>query len=551
MERIGRRDEGSSRLGWVLFIAVIGVLLMAVVLSGCEDSPIGPDPAEKVSKTLTAVDGSENSIADAVFYNADTDERLDNPVEREKDSRLDIRAEASNYQSTTKTVEFTNDDAVTFSLDQENPETITITYQIIGEDGGSISNAEFTSADTLAIPGPSGSITVPYSKMAITVCGSADYYKQLCREIVPSDNHSITLALRRETVSITITPDIVGYSDIIRRLDQIPNTATDNTVYKVAIGDSIWVDKLEAHDNVAEFIFNPHITENLATTYTYPAGPNPIEASMRAVYVPEEGHAHSDNHYLNVAEGTIDLSGDSDSDVVLELAHIPACSDGVDNNFSGKADAEEPGCLDTWASTSIEPGTNGFVYEPEDDYESLSGFTATEGVYANSDYAVSGKEGKRESNFISSSNPLWEVVEVAVSVEARFTKLVSKDQSGEEFALEFRTGSSENDKDVVNITSIVADEDKEGWIEVILPLSRDYFSKGTYYGIKIIHATKLREEDPTDGNDDVVIFQKQRDDYFVISAIYEPELLSQEIAKKQQRKKIGDVEITDEVVNLK
>jgi hypothetical protein len=531
----------------------ISAILAGGLVGGCSDNnPIDSDPPEEtemVTKQLVAVDGNGSSIASAVFYDVDADARLENPVEREKGTRLDIRGEADGYQSATQAVTFSSDGEVAFSLIQENPDEVTITYEIVDTDGAAVDGAELTTADTLVSTGPNGSVTVPYSETSITFCGSAAYYKQTCREVQPTEDQPITLTLPRETISITITPEIVGYDDLIPNSRSFPHAATKNTVYKVMIGDSTWVDNLAAHDNSAEFISNPNIREGLATTFTYPAGPEPIEVSMRTVYVPKEGHAHSDGHFLNVAEGMMELSGDSDNEITLELAHIPACRDGVDNTFSGRMDANEPGCLDTWTSTSTEPGTDGFVYEPEDDNEQLRVATLTTGFYATKDFFVSGKDAEREIFLFDAMTPTRPQFQVAIKIENRFTKLVSADQAGEEFAMQIRNGPTGN-LHTVNTTGIVLDEGNDGWTEVTIPLSREYFNNGNDYEFRVIHATKVRGEPTTDGDDDVIIFKKERDDYFIIRAIYEPEELPEEAAQKLRTGTVGDVEITDTVADF-
>ncbi|MCA1747326.1 MAG: hypothetical protein LC655_06490, partial [Bacteroidales bacterium] len=302
---------------------------------------------------------------------------------------------------------------------------------------------------------------------------------------------------------------------------------------------------IDMYEEDVDYVASPFMREGSETIIKYPTGSEAVNASLHIVYVPKEGHDYSDNHYLNVAEGTMQIPVDGDSDVTFPAEHIPACRDGVDNTFSGTMDENAPGCLDTWASTSTEPGTDGFVYEPEDDVELLRVYTGTSGIDPSKDYFVSGKEDERENDFGVFGGSLGNQVQIAAHVESQFTKLVSADQTGEEFALEFRTGPDKDNLNNINTTDIVPDEGNDGWTEVTVTLSRDYFSEGTYRGLKIIHATKVRGEPTTDGDDDVVIFEMERDDYFRIRAVYEPEELPEAGAQKQKQPIGGDVEITD------
>ncbi|MCA1806701.1 MAG: hypothetical protein LC687_02390 [Actinobacteria bacterium] len=516
-----------------------------------------------ITKTLNAVDGDDAALTGVTYYDDDTDQKLDNPVEREKGSELEVRAEKDGYNSKVQTVTFVTDGEVTFTLTKDNPDEVTKPYSIRDEAGELISEADLFSADTLASAGPEGTVTLPTSQEAVEVCGRAEWYEEICQTVETSNDQPITLTLPAETVEITVTPEIVGHTDILRRdnANSWPGVAIDHTIYVLQIGDSTWKDDLESHDDdLVDYLNNPYIAEGTTTTVTVPARSDPHEISLRAVYVPKEGNGFNDSHWLNVAEGSITAAGDSDSNITLNLEHIPACRDGVDNTFDGRMDENAPGCLDTEASTSIEPGTDGFVYEPDDDNEQLRAHTRTHFFYASQDYGVSGAEGERESDFITLYQQLPEAFQIAIDVETRFTKLVSAEQGGEEFAMEYYTGRSADNLNTVNTTDIVPDEGHDGWTEVAISLSREYYAKGTYHGVKFIHATEVRDEPFTDGEDDVVIFEKERDDGIAFIAFYEEEELSTEAALMPAKTDgdvkvtdtvVGDVEITDTPVKLK
>jgi hypothetical protein len=271
------------------------------------------------------------------------------------------------------------------------------------------------------------------------------------------------------------------------------------------------------HGNVAEFATNPYIRENLATTYTYPAGPNTIEASMRAVYVPKEGHDWSDNHYLNVAEGTIELSGDSDSDVVLELAHIPACRDEVDNTFTGRIDDEEAGCTDI----------NKDQYDPSDDVELVQGWSRTTYSIASDGVRfISGAEGEREhvriNSYVSAMAPsIQAAMEIAVKTEIK----ADKDQIGQAFALKYAVGKNDESLNSVNFTEIYNADGQDGWgMAEFTEITRDFFENGLEFEVTAVHATKVRGEPATDGNDRLVFAEgTEISRIFNTQWVYQPE----------------------------
>ncbi|MEX2514693.1 MAG: hypothetical protein WD335_01010 [Candidatus Paceibacterota bacterium] len=557
------KNEERLEVNWLRWPLAIFFLLLAIVIGniGCQETPVDPDPpkTETVIKTLTAVDSDNEAVTTGVaYYNNDTNQQLENPVEREKGSELDVRAEKDGYNPQVQTVTFDSDGEVVFTLTEDNPDNVTKT--IIPTDGENIlPDARLYDDDTNNQHDDDTNNQLGTGETELTrkkgtelaVRAEADGYQPKVQTVTFDTDGEVEIALSEdtsepETVSISITPDIVGYTDRLANTNSFPRAALDNTVYTLTIGDSTWTDSIDMHDNLADYVSSPFIREGSETVIKYPTGSEAVNASLHIVYVPKEGHEYSDNHYLNVAEGTMEIPLDGDSDVTFPAEHIPACSDGVDNTFSGTMDENAPGCQDTWTSTSTEPGTDGFVYEPEDDVELLHGLMETYGIYTEEkDYFVSGKDGEREIELLD-SRTIGSHYKIAVSMETNFTKLVEGNQTGEEFAIQIHNGP-EGNLHTVSTTEIIPDEGNDGWTEVTVPLSREYFNNGDSYEVHAVHATKVRGEPSTDGDDDVVIWQKERDDYFTIRAIYEPEELPEEGAQKQLNE--SDIEITDTEVD--
>jgi hypothetical protein len=198
-----------------------------------------------------------------------------------------------------------------------------------------------------------------------------------------------------------------------------------------------------------------------------------------------------------------------DHDLTVELEREekqPACSDGIDNDGDGVADENDSGCVDTFASTSRVPGTDGFVYEPEDDNEVLKRLTTSSTARALEEF-VSSKEGERILPIFGWNFP--KSIAFAVGpIDIRLKNMIETSQTGEAFALEIQCGpASEPRSEHTNkvITNIVPDDQSvDGWRESpVHGFTREILQNGTDCGFTAIHASKVRGEEPGDGNDDI------------------------------------------------
>ncbi|NBC27067.1 MAG: hypothetical protein GVY08_09415 [Bacteroidetes bacterium] len=472
-------------------------LLALFYITSCDTTE--PDPGnetEMITIALLAQSEDEGTLPSATFYDDDSDERLENPVERKKGTNLDIRAEADGYQPVVQTVPFTTDGEETFILTDE----VTIDYTIVDQANELIAGADLYIADSLASEGPEGSVTVPYSNQTMVLCGRAEWFKHGCEGVGLDSGGPVEIRLEPETVSISITPEIVEYTDQLIDKEVRSMTAIKNTEYRLIIGDNTWVDNLESRDgDFGDFELNPYIREGTTTTVEYPAGPEPVEVAIRAVYVPKEGHPYSDEHYLNVAEGSMKLAVDSDSEIELTLAHVPACRDGVDNDFDGVADADEE-----LACSNYKTGE----YDPEDDAEVMFGLSQTLGANSNNKTRlISGAEDERKYLLIQPHVPpvrasLQVAMDVAVAVE------VKQPDKAAGFALEYATGPDRDNLNHINQTEIVtiSNLDDWGWAE-FAEIDRTFFSEGRYWQVTAIHAKEIRGEPASDGSDKLIFLE--------------------------------------------
>jgi hypothetical protein len=357
-------------------------------------------------------------------------------------------------------------------------------------------------------------------------------YVSITASIRFNDDDDVTLELTRKRITIMITPEIVGYADYLsRRIGLAPSEYVEHTAYILQIGDSTWADiGSEVNTNnlpidVTAGYTEITLVEGTESTVSYPTGAEALEVRLWAQYFPKEGHEYSVNNsnFLNVAAGSAELSGDSDSDITLDLDHIPACSDGVDNDFYDGVDRNDPGCIDLSGN-----------YDPEDDVELTNVSTSTYGIFSeDTNYFVSGKQGEQVSYVIGSHHAGFpSSIQIAHSITVEFTAKVEEDQTGEEFALRWYIGPNRNSLNDVYTTDIIQDDGLDGWKTIqVHQLTKEWFKNGTNHKIDAIHATKIHGEPATNGDDDVIIYEAQRSDYFGIQWIYQPERVPKSAGK--------------------
>jgi hypothetical protein len=368
----------------------------------------------------------------------------------------------------------TTDDASVSAL-EKLPETVTVPVENVAADGDSLITGTVTWRDSVVAEDVmSADVEIPASRNEGKLCvQESDLFAEGCKTLTPTSDISQlqTITVQRKTVEVTVALDL-PYGE---------SGETDVTVYEPFRADS-----------------------------TKFAGENTVELAKRkdgltrevtADLVTEEPE-RSDHVDRLVAETTV--SAHENSDLTLSLDKLPACNDGISND---PADDE---LVDVW---SDENG-NDFIDEGEgdpgcvspDDNEGHLTWTRSVGSGGEGNdrnQFVSSEEGKRELFF--SDNPLTDFPESiadAVLINSRVEVKIEDDQDGEEFAMELACGP---DRDNENLTNIVEDNNTaDGWAFARLRgITANWFENGTACAKSYLHASKVRGEEPGDGDDDV------------------------------------------------
>ncbi|SMO46886.1 hypothetical protein [Gracilimonas mengyeensis] len=508
------------------YILVLLFLIMGFVMGSC--GLLGSDgPSNTI--TITALDAQTNEPLDslAIYINGKlVKENVSTyTLTKNKGTTVTIKIVRNGYIAETKEVKINADKPIRIPLVRQAPDKVTLSYAIIANDTGTLDNVELLVNDEVVARDSDGSIALPSSRETVTVCATAAYYEASCDTLASLiENRNVELKLERKRVRIAITPEVVGYTDYSESWDTGNGTPTrpgyvrKSTVYVLQIGDSTWTEigrEVKIADlpvDIPSTSRELELGEGVESTITYPAGPEELEVRLWVQYFPKEGHEYSDNAYLNVAEGSIKLSGDTDSNITLNLDHIPACSDGIDNDFYDGIDTADPGCID--------PETG--IHDPENDVELMRTRTHTHYILSEDTHLVSGKQEEQRVRLLPVRS-LDHVAKIAQSFTIEFTTFAEGSQTGEDFAIELHTGPSQDNLVKSFTSSIIPDDGLDGWrIVQIHDLTKESFANGTYYKIIAVHAANLAGI-TTDGNDDVVFYEANLEDYLAIKLDYQPE----------------------------
>jgi hypothetical protein len=463
----------ERRAAMALRVAGILLVLLAIwFLTSCKDKGTGPDPpeTEEFTKTITAsengteLDGVTFSI-DGDVIGADTDAV---EVTRETGTTETVTAAKDGFNDGSQTITFSDGSSESIELERADPETVAISYEIRSASSDTLVVADVINqetGETLAAGAASGTITLPFSDEATTLCAAPQYFGEGCVEVTPDGDKSIVIRITRESVDISFTVN-----------DKSGNSVEDPEIV---------------------------VEAGQGEMYTYANGERThafgARAGDRDVAVSAEGFITSE----------LTLAAADDHDLTVELERKekqPACNDGIDNDGDGVADANDSGCVDTFASTSRVPGTDGFVYEPEDDNEVLLKVQFSGSLTSDSRF-VSSKKGERE--FGLASTTFQNSIRYAVGpIDVFIKNLIETAQTGEAFALKIQCGpESEPASEHSNIitTDIVPDDQSvDGFRRSLMGgFTREILQDGTDCGFTALHATEVRDEPFGDGNDDV------------------------------------------------
>jgi hypothetical protein len=459
-----RNRKKDSILRWFSAIALAGLLIW--VLTSCGDSGTGtePPPPTKQEFTVTAnplLDGS--TYADATIYDNGSGEKLGEgqvAIDGDKGTSRTLRIEGPEVKTTTEAISFDRDKTVAIELERADPESVAISYEIRASGPDTLVAADVVNqatSETLAAAEASGTITLPFSDAATALCAAPQYFGEGCVEVTPDGDKSIVIRITRESVNVSASAE----------------DTDGNTVENADIA----VD--------GEIIGQGSISESF-----------PARAGTRTISASAE----------DFSEDAETVSAGAAAEVTLQLERVFACNDGIDNDGDGVADADDSGCVDTFASTSHEPGTDGFVYEPEDDNEVLLRvqYSAT---LLSIVKQVSSAKGNRQQGVFGDTFPAHITLAVG-QADIRLNNKIEQRQDGEAFALSIACGPENEPRDqhsnIITTDIVPDDQSVDGWrTSLVNGFTREILQNGTDCGFTAVHATEVRDEPFGDGNDDV------------------------------------------------
>jgi len=362
-------------------------------------------------------------------------------------------------------------DEVTVSITEPKPDSVAITYRPLDTDENVLEDAEVTDGEVTG----TGEFTdsVPYSTNSREVTAERDGYEDGSSTYTPKSNQTVEITLAEKTAEVTVKAKALETET--RLSSQLELSADGETtasgVAPLTTEVSVNVDELTV--SAAEHEQDKEVYAD--TSETFVLADSPVELGQRRV-------AHCVNGF------------DNDGD---ELVGVWTDEDG--NDIPTKGDSGDPGC--TSAS---------------DDNENHRVFTR-----------VNSGAGYNDTTFVSSDPDHWKSeasytdfpthIQVAVgNIFLSGDVKLSSAQNNESFAARFECGSS------VNTTEIVEDDPSfDGWHSpIVLGIEPSWFAESTTCDLITLHKAFVNDN-PGDGDDDVIFGYPERTGKTVFSWIYE------------------------------
>lgn len=369
--------------------------------------------------------------------------------------------------------ESTGTDEVAISITEPKPDSVAITYRPVDTDGNVLEDAEVTDGDVFG----TGEFTdsVAYSTDTREVMAERDGYEDGSSTYTPESSQTVEITLAEKTAKVTVKAKALETGT--RLSSQLELSADGETtasgVAPLTAEVSVSVDELTV--SAAEHEQDSEVYAD--TSETFGLEDSPVTVGQRRV-------AHCVNGLDNDGDGLVGVWTDEDG-----------------NDIPTEGDGGDPGCT-----------------SESDDNEHHRVYTITR-------YGV----GSRDTAFVSSNPDHWksgaayndypEHIQIAVgNIFLSSDVKISSAQSGEGFAAHFECGSS------VNTTKIVSDDPSvDGWHSpVVLGIESSWFSESTTCDVITLHKAFVNDN-PGDGNDDVIFGYPERTGESVISWVYEPD----------------------------
>jgi len=386
-------------------------------------------------------------------------------------------------------------DEVAVSITAPTPDSVAITYRPLDTDGNVLEDAHVSDG---AVTG-TGEFTdsVPYSTNTREVTAERDGYEDGSNTYTPERSQTVEITLAEKTAEVTVTAEALETE--IELASQLELSADGETVASgvapLTTEVSINVDELTV--SAAEHEQESEVYAD--TSETFVLADSPVTVGQRRV-----------PHCVN----GLDNDGD-------ELVGVWTDEDG--NDIPTRGDGGDPGCT-----------------SESDDNENHVVFIRSAGGESTRKTFVSSDEDDWAIKDYYGYSSFPEHIRVAVgNIFFLRSAKISSEQNGESFATRFKCGSE------VNISAVTEDDPSvDGWYEPVLEgITTDWFSQDTDCEIGYVHEAFVNDN-PGDGDDDVVLSEDGHVVSLVISWVYEPDHpdLNKSIAKPETAES-GDVTV--------
>lgn len=487
-------DGPPMRISAPFFVLLVFSL---VALPGCDsggpggedEPPDPPDPSpstDSVTVSAEAISESGSRIDTAAIAFDGTEVGTgyaEKTYEEDSSETVTVEADADGLVAADSSVGLGSDHNLELTLPEELPDEVTLSFSSVTADADSSAAGTWTwNGEEIASGEASGTHDVSGSDQPGELCfEEGEFFLPACRGLTPNQDRSVELEVQRKEVTVSVTPE--DSTGSIR-------SGAATKIYEPRRVDSVTIEG-----------------EGSATL--------PKRSGTRDIFsdlITEEPDTDKLDRYLS---DTSSVAADRDVSITTNLAKLPACSDGIDNDGDGFADKADVRACET---------LNG-EYDPQDDNEVLKGVKYGVSVLFDDSTYVSGISGQRtflvsDNNFPKSAMAAKGEVDFGIEVKQ------SADTSGEDFAIHIKAGSSKGNYTKSDTTEIVGDDDsRDGWyfLEAV-GIHGSVFRDGPYYAVYAWDDTKALGEPPEDDSVRVYFFAEQQNSrVHEISYVYEPE----------------------------